>query len=432
MRSRASAALTADVVVASAFQELDVAHEELKQAEAYLHAQAEELASTVEALERERSESHDLFEHAPEPYLLTDMAGRILLSNRRAAELFNLECTFLRDKPLINFIERGDRSRFLELIAKLPPNGSTLRAELQLRPRGGKPSVRCITSLSRIANNAAGAEAALRWMFCDWPMQWSDTGVFERGALDAARSEPERAASRENTRFVAQLTQELRTNLSSTSGWLQVARQHLTEDAAGQRAFTSITRSVRGMIGLVDRLATYARLEQSEVPLRRVRVPLLEFTGRLVEELRTTALHRGIRLSALLESGAPVIVADPVQLHRALTSLMQHAARSTAPGGELYVALSRLGKGAVLRIQSTGCGIDNDVLQQSSGTGAQGDLDLWRARRCLELHGAMLETESAGQTPQARITISFPGAGALSVAAQPSDGLGQEQVSSKL
>jgi signal transduction histidine kinase len=112
-----------------------------------------------------------------------------------------------------------------------------------------------------------------------------------------------------------------------------------------------------------------------------------------------------------LTSGVPVIVGDPVRLHRALSTLLFKVARTTAPGGELYVAVAPSGSTASITIRSTGCGIDLSLLQQGSDPSAQTggiDTDLARARRCLERHGATVHVQAARPDGQFSIEIGFP------------------------
>jgi signal transduction histidine kinase len=385
-----------EAVIRQTFQELDTAHEELRAAEADLHARADELAAALAELEHERTRAREIFEGAPEAYVLSDATGRIVRANRRTSELLCIDPSFLPRKPLIGFVERADRVRVFELITKTGVGGEPSRDEIRLRPRGSRPSVTCIASVSRVVNDP---EIALRWMFCELPAKTAPENT-----------EPSVRASRETARLLAQVSQELRTNLSSVSGWLQIVRQNMLEHEHGFAAIASITRAVRNSIGVAERFAEYARLERDDAPLECVRMALPEVVGQLVEETRMTALQRGFRLSAFLRSGVPPIAGDRVQLHRALSRVVFDVARSTAPGGELYIAVSPADGRALLTIRSTGCGIDPTLLHQRENDAPTSTIDteLARARRWLELHGAIIQTQPAGADAHSSIAISFP------------------------
>src|SRR5687767_7619557 len=67
---------------AETLEDLKVALEELRVAQEELRQQNEELASAHIELDRERQRYQELFEFAPNPYLVTDHLGIILQANR--------------------------------------------------------------------------------------------------------------------------------------------------------------------------------------------------------------------------------------------------------------------------------------------------------------------------------------------------------------
>ena len=118
--------------------ELETTREELRETEDQLRARADELANSLAALQRERRQASDIFDAAPEAYVLSDAAGRILRANSRAAELLCIDPRFLQHKPLITFIAREDRARFLQLIIKTAADAGSSRAEMRLQARGSR------------------------------------------------------------------------------------------------------------------------------------------------------------------------------------------------------------------------------------------------------------------------------------------------------
>ncbi len=97
-------------------EELQTALEELRVAEEELRTQNDALLASQEVIEAERQRYHDLFEFAPDGYLVTDINGTIQEANRAAARMFNVEQRFLVGKPLVNFI--GGESTEVEVEAR--------------------------------------------------------------------------------------------------------------------------------------------------------------------------------------------------------------------------------------------------------------------------------------------------------------------------
>ena len=79
-----------DHLLPVAFKELGIVSEELQVVVEELCQQNEDLAVIQAQLNAERQRYHDLFELAPEAYIVTDIAGKIREANRAAAKLLNI------------------------------------------------------------------------------------------------------------------------------------------------------------------------------------------------------------------------------------------------------------------------------------------------------------------------------------------------------
>jgi PAS domain S-box-containing protein len=119
-------------VIENAFGELEITLDELSMAEEEVQQQNEELAAARDALETERRRYQDLFEFAPDAYLVTDTDGAIREANRAAAELLGIPQRLLLGKPLILFVAAEERSTFrsqLNRLVQAGPAGSRPAAE---------------------------------------------------------------------------------------------------------------------------------------------------------------------------------------------------------------------------------------------------------------------------------------------------------------
>jgi diguanylate cyclase (GGDEF)-like protein/PAS domain S-box-containing protein len=116
-------------IITEAFEQLNIAIEELL-------AASEELKVTRTAVEQERQRYQDLFEFAPDAYLVTNTLGIIQEANHAAAMLLNVHQKYLVGKPLIIFIAQQDRQSFNSQMTSFQ---ELLTWELNLKPRGEKP-----------------------------------------------------------------------------------------------------------------------------------------------------------------------------------------------------------------------------------------------------------------------------------------------------
>lgn len=117
-RAKEPAWLPAEIL-AESFRELSFAIEEIYVSIEELRQQNEELVAARFLIEQERQRYQDLFELAPDGYLVTNAAGIILEANRAAVTLLNAAPEYLIGKPLVIFVERGDRSSFRSQLNRL-------------------------------------------------------------------------------------------------------------------------------------------------------------------------------------------------------------------------------------------------------------------------------------------------------------------------
>ncbi|QKQ72437.1 PAS domain S-box protein [Nostoc sp. TCL240-02] len=143
-------------------QELQLALEELQVVQEELREQNEELSVARELVELERQRYQDLFEFAPDGYLVTDVAGMIQEANRAAATMLAVRQKYLRNKPLILFIAHQDHQAFN---AQLNNSQQLQEWEICLKPRGGK----AFPARMRVAAmyDSEGDLVGWRWLLCD-------------------------------------------------------------------------------------------------------------------------------------------------------------------------------------------------------------------------------------------------------------------------
>lgn len=97
---------------AEALEDLRTCLEELKVAEEELQKQNDELATA-------RQRYQELFDFAPDAYLVTDPEGIIQEANHAAVKLLRLPNGFIAGKPLLSFVAVEHHKDFLALVTRL-------------------------------------------------------------------------------------------------------------------------------------------------------------------------------------------------------------------------------------------------------------------------------------------------------------------------
>ena len=96
-------------IVTEMLEELSAAVEELEVSTEEIHGQNEALAEAKNQLDLETARYRELFDLAPDGYLVTDTVGVILESNRAASELLGTPGHFLVQKPVVVFVDAAGR-----------------------------------------------------------------------------------------------------------------------------------------------------------------------------------------------------------------------------------------------------------------------------------------------------------------------------------
>ncbi|HJU60748.1 MAG TPA: PAS domain-containing protein, partial [Candidatus Binatia bacterium] len=151
-----------------ALQELSSTVEELCVAAEELRQQNDELAATRLSLEEERQHFQDLFEFAPDGYVVTDLYGVIREANNSAAKLLGVRRDFLVGKPMTVCLAQGEHVGFRRLLARLQRRESVLNWEAKIQLRDG-PSFPVAMTISRIRDHYLNSDGAtsVRWILRD-------------------------------------------------------------------------------------------------------------------------------------------------------------------------------------------------------------------------------------------------------------------------
>src|SRR5207302_1189491 len=191
-----------------------------------------------------------------------------------------------------------------------------------------------------------------------------------RSAERSARSEAEQArrlaeqANRAKSEFLAIMSHELRTPLNAIAGYAELMEIGVQGPVStGQReALERIQRSQRHLLGLINQVLNYARLETGNVRYALTDVPL-DAMVRAAEALVFPQMQaRGLRYSYAACDATLVSRADGEKLQQIMLNLLTNAAKFTERGGEIKVETEVAGELARLHVRDTGVGIPPDKL----------------------------------------------------------------------
>ena len=421
--------------------ELSAALEQLQVAQVELRHQNVELAETRDQLEAERLRYRDLFEMAPDAYLITDSQGVISEANKACTAMLRMERKFLIGKPLQVFIPADERQAFRRKVLQANID-EHIEWRLKIQPRDGEPihvaaavaplsesrgrrfglrwSLRDITAVVRDEERLRDLNAELerrvaaRTEDLEAANQIKDQLLWrERAARDAAEE-----ANRSKDEFLATISHELRTPLNVVLGWTFRLRAHTLDADHVDKAIEIIDRNARQQLHLVEELLDSARIATGRFELELEPCEFGPVVRSTVDAIEGTAAAKGIRMTCDIQDGI-YVRADSLRIRQIAWNLLNNALKFTPESGMVHVSLSSERNNAVFSVADSGVGIATQSLPhvfeafwqaEQSTRRARGGLGLGLAivRHLVELHGGDVEAASQGHEHGATFTVRLP------------------------
>lgn len=224
------------------------------------------------------------------------------------------------------------------------------------------------------------------------------------------------AAEISRKEFTANVSHELKTPLTSISGYAEIMRDGVARPEDVQKFSSRICQETSRLIALINDILELSRLDEKKGLGVRERVNLLELSRDVVGRLEPLAREKSISLT--LKGENCQISGYPLLLNEMFCNLVDNAIRYTPAGGNVDVRVGvEEGKPAFC-VSDTGIGIPAEhqphVFERfyrvdkshSKATGGTG-LGLSIVKHGAEIHGAEIRLESEpGQGT--RIQLVFP------------------------
>jgi signal transduction histidine kinase len=367
------------------------------------------LASARDTLLRVRSATFDnLFEAIG--VFASD--GRLYLWNRRFSQVWDLDEGWLGEHPRVD-----------EMVPALARKLVNPAAAAQIREM-----VRKTTNEREGANGRLTLTDGRHFEFAAVPLPdgnalFTLVDVTDSTRIEAALRERATAleqADRVKTDFVANMSYELRTPLTSIGGFAEMLGQgyagQLTPAASDY--VQAILESVERLSKLIDDVLDLTQGDSVGIVLERERVDMAGLCKSATEKFESRIKDKGQKLQTEISPSTGTVVADARRLRESLEHVLENAIAYTDRGGKISVKASGDDDHAIIQVSDNGAGISKKDLPKvfnrfdrvthdpSRGDAALG-LGLPLTRQFIEAHGGKVDLVSA-KGKGTTVTLTIP------------------------
>ncbi len=301
------------------------------------------LNQKMQELSKAKARDDAILDSVGEGMIVTDSAGRILLTNAIAADLMGISSTNGIGKPIAQLPISDDSDQ------PIPPEQNPM----QLALKSGQKVVSTIKVTDKDGTKRSLGVTA--------------THVVESnsivGAIQIIRdTTKEKEVDRMKTEFISLASHQLRTPLSAIKWFNEMmlngdAGKLTTEQAQFAQ---NIGDSTKRMIELVNSLLNISRIESGRIIIDPKPTDLNELISGIVNDLKAKTAERGQTLIVSVYKDLPKINIDPHLIGQVYLNLLTNAIKYTPKGGEISVFVSRKDDQIVSQITDNGYGIPKE------------------------------------------------------------------------
>lgn len=329
--------------------------------------------------EEEKEKLASILTNMSDGVIATDESFRVILMNRRAGEMLQVEDGTVDGADIITLLHLPPEER--DVLEQ-----GTMHSTIQENdtPDGDVFLIRVtFTPIHRREFGIIGTIAVLQ-------------DVTEQEKLEASRRE-----------FVANVSHELRTPLTTIKSYTEALEDGALEDPElGPRFISVIQNQTERMIRLVTDLLHLSRLDSQEAQLRKQPTNVMEMLEEVADRFSFQMQERDIKPTLFIASDADTAWIDRDQIDQVLDNLISNAMKYTPEGGAIALEARKTEDGQLaISVQDNGIGIPKKDLERiferfyrvdkarSRNMGGTG-LGLSIAREIVKAHGGTISLQS--------------------------------------
>ena len=330
---------------AEAFAKGNLAHrlavpdaEDLADVTRSLNVMAAQLDDRIRDVTRQRNELEAVLASMVEAVLAVDRDERIIRFNQAAGQLFGVKPEDVQGRSIQEAVRNPELQRFVK--ETLEASSVGVQGELTLE-RDGQKFLRAYGSkLTDAQNHDIGALVVL-------------SDVTELKRLESIRRD-----------FVANVSHELKTPITSIKGFVETLLDGTNEDPAETRQFLEIiSRHADRLNAIIEDLLSLSRIEQeaerAQIPLQPTQVSTVLAAAIQACASKAEAKRVNVELDC---DPALTAQANVALLEQAVVNLIDNAIKYSEPESQVQVQGRSADAEVVVSVIDRGCGIEREHL----------------------------------------------------------------------
>lgn len=211
------------------------------------------------------------------------------------------------------------------------------------------------------------------------------------------------SAARSRQEFTANVSHELKTPLTTISGYAELIENQMVDEEQQVRFAGEIRKSSERLLSLINDIIRLSELDHLRDDVSKEKADLYQLAKGVVEEMQFQAQTH--RVNLYFEGKSCIIKLNKDMIRELIENLCQNAIRYNNPGGNVWVSVHQGKDKSILTVGDDGIGIPKDQQDRiferfyrvdksrSKATGGTG-LGLAIVKHIVELHDARIYLES--------------------------------------